>query len=315
MSKEKLYTARWYNKEIEKAVNTINIDRAKSLVKDQHEVLTDLIEGGDTKEVITTPAPVPVKVEFPKDPIDRTDLEREEKTAKGANLPWIPWAKIKKDGLPSSTRYPKGYPEGLVVHFTAGNYRGKDNATGTMEYAKSMGYGFMCLDTDGTLHQWQDLRTSDSHAGVSAWVIDGVKVESVSSRFLGVEINNPGRLELHQGKYYAWFDLTKDSAGKVIKAKNPIEPKDCRIFASNKENILAGAYLPYTKAQEETLVRLCLWLKNNNPSVFSLNYVVGHDEVAGPAGIGRWRKNDPGGALSSTMPEFRKKLIKLYGGA
>lgn len=312
MSKEKLYTARWYNAEIAKVLRVLNIDKAMSLLAEQREVITDLIEDRDESVPST-----PVEVEFPKDPpkpVDTTNKERDEDFKTGANLAWVPWAK-RTGTLVSNTRYPKGYPEGAVVHFTAGSFRGKDNATGTMQYAKQEGFGFMCLDRDGTLLQWQDLRTSDNHAGESAWVIDGQRVSGVSSRLVGIEINNPGRLELYQGKYYAWFDLTKDKEGKIIRARNPIEPKDCRIITKNNDNILAGAYLPFTKKQEDELVRLLLWLKDNNPSVFSFNNVVGHDECAGPKGIGRWRKNDPGGALSMTMTEFRKHLIKLYGRA
>lgn len=300
--KDSWYTARWYNTEIQKSLSVVNLDKAKSLLEEQHKFITSQIS--EEAEVVVQP---PKKEEPVK--------EREEKEKAGANLAWVPWAKIKKDGLVSSTKYPKGYPEGAVIHFTAGGFRSKDNATGILQYGKSMGYGYMALDTDGTLHQWQDLRTSDSHAGVSSWVINGEKVDGVSSRLVGIEICNPGRLELYQGNYYAWFDLTKDKAGKIISARNPIKPKECRISTQNNDNILAGAYLPFTKEQESELIRLMLWLKQNNPSVFSFNNVVGHDEVSGPKGIGYWRKNDPGRALSMTMTEFRNKLIGLYGTA
>jgi len=316
LSKEKLYTLRWYNSEMTKATAILNIDRLNALIEQQYDLLTELLN--EDTAVVTVPVkPIETTKPVPSVPIAPIipDKSRPSVGDKNAKLSWVPWAKIKKDGLKPSGKYPKGYPEGLVVHFTAGNYRAKDNATGILEYGNSMGFGYMALDTDGSLHQWQSLADWDSHAGVSAWVIDGTKVDGVSSRFVGVEICNPGRLEFHEGNYYAWFDITKDKSNKVISARNPIKPKDCRIFRENKDNILAGIYLPYTKEQEAELIRLCLWLKQNNPSVFSFNNVVGHDEVAGPKGIGYWRKNDPGGALSMTMSEFRKKLIDLYGEA
>lgn len=84
------------------------------------------------------------------------------------------------------------------------------------------------------------------------------------------------------------------------------------MITQNKDNILAGAYLPYTKEQETALIEFLLWAKANNPTVFDFDYVLGHDEVAGPKGIGRWRKNDPGGALSMTMSEFRQLLKDEY---
>jgi len=53
-------------------------------------------------------------------------------------------------------------------------------------------------------------------------------------------------------------------------------------------------------------------MKRNNPDVFELKCVLGHDEVAGKKGIGYNRKNDPGAALSMTMTEFRNKLDEEY---
>jgi len=50
------------------------------------------------------------------------------------------------------------------------------------------------------------------------------------------------------------------------------------------------------------LFKLLRWLEYNGNGIFKLDFVLGHDEVA-PS-----RKNDPGGSLSMTMPEFRKKL-------
>ena len=49
-----------------------------------------------------------------------------------------------------------------------------------------------------------------------------------------------------------------------------------------------------------------MWLKKNNPEIFNLEYVLGHSEIS--AG----RKQDPGGALSMSMVEFREKLIENY---
>lgn len=85
-----------------------------------------------------------------------------------------------------------------------------------------------------------------------------------------------------------------------------------RTITSNTQNIAKGTYEKYTEKQEQALIELVLWLKKNNPSVFNLDYVLGHDEVAGPSGIGRWRKTDPGGSLSMTMDKFRTLLKNKY---
>jgi hypothetical protein len=50
--------------------------------------------------------------------------------------------------------------------------------------------------------------------------------------------------------------------------------------------------------------------KKNNPNIFNEDYILGHDEVAGPRGIGKSRKQDPGGALSMTMTELRELVKK-----
>ena len=68
-----------------------------------------------------------------------------------------------------------------------------------------------------------------------------------------------------------------------------------------RDNMVAGYYQAFTSEQEKALVDLCLYLDSTYES-FSLDNVLGHDEVA-PG-----RKNDPGGSLSMTMPEFRQFL-------
>jgi N-acetyl-anhydromuramyl-L-alanine amidase AmpD len=73
---------------------------------------------------------------------------------------------------------------------------------------------------------------------------------------------------------------------------------------------VAGYFHKYSLAQEASLIELLVWLKNNNPSIFNVDYILGHDEVAGPKGIGRSRKQDPGGALSMTMAELRDLVKK-----
>ncbi len=109
---------------------------------------------------------------------------------------------------------------------------------------------------------------------------------------MGIEIQAAGKLTKEGNTYKSYFGTTIPSA-------------EVRTVATNNANQKAGHYQKYTDAQETALVNLLLWLFKNNPDVFSLDFVVGHDEVS-PG-----RKNDPGGALSSTMPKFRQKLKSL----
>lgn len=191
-----------------------------------------------------------------------------------------------------------------MVHFTAGRYsKGVEDAINTISNSK---YFFCCIGTDGKFVQGNPFNQWGYHAGESSWKIDGDTRNGVSNYLVGIEMNNPGRLDLHEGEYYTYWDKQRTS---------PIDKSNIRIIENNKDNMLAGAYLPYTETQEAALVEFLLWAKANNPAVFSFDYVLGHDEVAGPKGIGRWRKNDPGGALSMTMTDFRKLLKDEYRSA
>jgi hypothetical protein len=203
-----------------------------------------------------------------------------------APLLWCPFAFIPPKAMKTSGRYEKGYPLGAVVHHSAGA------DAGIYEYGLEMGFTYFVINRDGRILQGFPLDRYGSHAGVSKWPGLG---ESVSSKLVGIEVVSAGKLSHSSEGWKSWF-------GKYY------NDHEVRTLSTNKENIQAGTYHKFTQAQEESLIKLLRWLKENNPSVFSYDYVLGHDEVAGPAGIGYWRKNDPGGSLSMTMPELRKHL-------
>lgn len=141
---------------------------------------------------------------------------------------------------------------------------------------------YFAIDRDGNIGQNFSLDRWGYHAGKSKWPILGT---GVSKQLVGIEVCCPGTLD-HNGE--AWFGVRYGS-------------EDYRRVKSSG-NVRAGVYHRFTQHQERALERLLIWLKTNNPSVFQLDLVLGHDEVS-PG-----RKNDPGGSLSCTMPEFRRKL-------
>ena len=73
-----------------------------------------------------------------------------------------------------------------------------------------------------------------------------------------------------------------------------------------------GWYQKFTKAQEDSIIKVFLWYKWADPTNrFDFDKILGHDEacdIGGRSGA----KNDPGGALSITMPEFRKLLSQKW---
>lgn len=190
--------------------------------------------------------------------------------------------------LPTKGRYSKGYPEGAVVHFTAGAY-----GLSELALARQLGFTYFLIDESGGVHQGFPLDRWGSHAGESEWKPLGIPSKSVSKRLVGIEVDCAGHLEADgHGNFKTWW-------GKLIEHEN------VRVVV-DEENRKAGAYHVFTEAQEAALTKLILWLKANNPDVFNLDFVVGHDEVS-PG-----RKVDPGGSLSMTMPSYRSYLSSLW---
>ena len=219
---------------------------------------------------------------------------------------WYPEAKRFNDiRLRTRGEHENDYPQGMIVHFTAGWQmkhpvkpgkvptksqieEAKRYAKGVLELAQKNGYCYMVIDALGNVYQQSPLNKWGYHAGSSYWHNLG---HSVSSKLVGVEILSAGKLSKRHGKYFTWY-------GQEIPKWQVREIKE-----HEYHNGEPGFYQMYTASQERALVKLNYWLKSNNPKVYSYNFVLGHDEVA-PS-----RKNDPGGALSMSMRKFREKLI------
>lgn len=194
---------------------------------------------------------------------------------------WLPYATRWPTLMTTRGNYRKGYPEGAIVHFTAGRY-----GTNAMGSGIASGYAYLLLDEKGQVYQANPLNRWGYHAGASTWKGLG---SGVSEYLVGIEITAAGGVtKIGDNNYETWF-------------KTHLTDNDVR-YVKAKDNVQEGYYHKYTKEQEDSLIKLLLWLKQNNPDVFNFDYVLGHDEVAPN------RKSDPGGALSCTMPEFRQLL-------
>lgn len=213
---------------------------------------------------------------------DSVEPERPSPSAPGAKLLWYPLADTSGPQMKTRGTYAKGYPEGAVVHFTAGRDESESDAKGSADYGVSQGYVFFVIGPTGKVYQRFPLNKWGYHAGTSSYPGLG---SSVSSKVVGIEVACAGKLDANRK---SWFGKTYQS-------------DECRTVSS-KENVQGGTYKKFTEAQEKSLIQLLVWLKTNNPDVFKVPYIVGHDEVS-PG-----RKNDPGGSLSMTMPELRRRL-------
>jgi hypothetical protein len=242
-----------------------------------------------------TPAVKPVEPAAPEEvkpnPTVAPEPERPSASAPATKSLWYPLAHIPKNfAMPSKGKYKDYYPVGAIVHFTAGRFeKGLQSALDTMSWGLKQGYNYMSMAADGQVVQSCPLSDWGYHAGASVWPELG---SSVSSKLVGIEICCAGRLTVEGDKFMSWF--------------NTEIPKELVRTVKSRDNIQAGSYHKYTEAQEKSLVELLIWLKANNPTVFNFDFVLGHDEVA-PT-----RKNDPSGALSMSMPEFREYLKAEY---
>lgn len=169
-----------------------------------------------------------------------------------------------------------GKAQGAVIHYTVSG-RSAQAARNVVSYLASQGLGALVMDESGDFYCAENFNYMTDvvwHAGKSSWQ----GKSGVSQYCIGIEI--------------CCWGLDGHRKGA----------KDLRTVPA-QGNMKAGTYQKYTSAQEKSLVAFLKHCKQLNPD-FSYDWVVGHDEIS-PA-----RKQDPGGSLSSTMPEFRAILKK-----
>ena len=214
------------------------------------------------------------------------ELDRPNVTEKNGNLLWCPFAEIGPKMRTHGT-FKNNYPTYVVVHFTAGrSMKGDKDAINCIRYGIEQGYAYFCLSRTGTLFQTHSLAEYGWHAGKSEY--KGLR--GLSQYSIGIEVNCAGKVLETTSGFKTWFnEFLPESEVRELK-----KPQD---------NSPAGFYHKFTVEQEKTLLDFLMWLKWNNTD-FDFDNVVGHNEIAFPAG----RKNDPGGSLSMSMPEYRKFL-------
>lgn len=215
-------------------------------------------------------------------------------SGRGSGLLWYPLA-VKYKSMKTKGEYAKGYPRGAIVHFTAGRSGGLQNAKDCIDLGISNGYAYMDIASTGQVVQSHPLNQWGYHAGESKWPGLG---SGVSEYLVGIEMDNAGRVEkVGDNMFKTWFG-THLTANEV------------RYVTEKEWGCPTGYYHKYTDVQEKALIDLLVWLKKNDPvGCFNIDFILGHHEVAGLKGIGRWRKEDPGGSLSMPMPKLRE-LVK-----
>lgn len=224
----------------------------------------------------TTPTQAEDDGEVQDQPLPGLHIHEPKNYSFGEKKLWIPWAKALKSGAKRGT-YPKKYPSGMVLHWTAGHRNGLESGN---EVMRSTGMLYLLGDKDGNIGQSDSLEYHGYHAGVSSHKFAN---GYVSDEWVGLELQAAGGLRKVGDQYLPWF-------------KKPI-PAEEVVYSPKRENISEGYYHRYTYEQMMATRQLVCWLHLNNPEVFSIDRVCGHDEVS-PG-----RKTDPGASVFAyTMP-------------
>jgi N-acetyl-anhydromuramyl-L-alanine amidase AmpD len=193
--------------------------------------------------------------------------------------------------MPTRGAYPGGWPAGAIVHFTAGRCdRGDPDAEATIRYGSSQQHCYFCISRSGKVYQTAPLNRWGSHAGQSSYPGLG---SSVSSKLVGIEICNAGKVKKGQRGYEPWWNKPGDPKNSYY--------TDAEVRrVERKDNILsAGTYHCYAPEQEGSLIELLLWLHAARPDILRLDFVLGHDV---PPQEGRSRRlavDDDAGASRS----------------
>jgi hypothetical protein len=205
----------------------------------------------------------------------------------------IPFAKQYAVKMPTRGAYQGGNASGVLLHHSASK-----PGTGIIDYGKSQGYAYLCLDRDGTLYQAHDIREWGYHAGDSAWKgLEG----GVTDDLIGIEVVSAGRLTKVGSKLYPWWAFED---GKLAYPDADLPQSDCVYVPKTDDDEYEGWYQKITPAQEATIEKVCVWLLERCRK----KILVSHYECATPKG----RKNDIMG-MSITMSELRQKIRDKYG--
>lgn len=191
------------------------------------------------------------------------------------NQLYYPRARIDRE-MPARGDYENGYPIGAVIHYTASGSSLYD-----IDHGIKHGLCYWLIAEDGTVFQTAPLNKWGYHAGPSSHPKIG---ENLSSKLLGIEVDCPGKLVRGPLGWRTWY-------GTYIRDEDV--------------NVVGGeGFARFASKQTAALERLLIWLKINNPLVFSFDNVVGHQEVSKG-------KSDPGGSLGWEMPCYREHLATI----
>ena len=182
-----------------------------------------------------------------------------------------------KESPNTSGKFDANLPDTIVIHFTAGSSAQSSAKWLCNPQAKASAH--VVVGKKGEIIQLVPFDTIAWHAGKSSWD-NRVGLNKYS---IGIEIDNPGRLEKRQNGFYTYF-------GSVIEDNLVIE-------AIHRNEHKPTYWCAYTENQILAVRDLCWLLKQTYP----IETIVGHEEIS-PG-----RKIDPGPAFP--LDVIRKQVL------
>ena len=174
-----------------------------------------------------------------------------------------------------------GYPDMIVIHYTAGS--SLDGAIKTLRDPRIKSSCHFVIGCNGKIVQLVPLNRIAWHAGKSSYD----NRTGINRYSIGIELDNPGRLTKSGDNYRSWF-------GRVYSKDNVFE-------GVHRNESVISYWHSYAEEQIACVFSLCHCLKE----LLTIQHVVGHEEIA------LNRKTDPGPAFP--LDKLRQELEENRG--
>ncbi len=191
---------------------------------------------------------------------------------------WLRGEEVKHMRSPNhSGRFGAQLPDTIIIHYTGG--RSAESSAKWLNQRKAKASAHVIIGKEGEIIQLVRMDTVAWHAGRSSW---GERT-GLNAYSIGIELDNPGRLERRAEGYYTWY-------GERVANTMVTE-------GTHRHEREPGYWHAFTAAQINTTEELCDLLMEKYP----IQWILGHEEIS-PR-----RKVDPGPAFP--LDKLRNNLL------
>jgi galactonate dehydratase len=165
----------------------------------------------------------------------------------------------------------------IIIHYTAG--ANAQSAIDTLCDTERQVSAHLVVGADGAVSQLLPFNTVGWHAGKSTWQ----GRTSLNNYSVGIEVDNPGRLQKRNGRYISWFGTDY--------------PEEDVLEAVHRNESELSYWHRFPATQLVVVEKLCLLLVGH----YGIKHILGHEEIAPE------RKDDPGPAFP--LDDLRHRLL------